>query len=104
MRLNFHVDFRQTSLDLKRMLVEGRGYRNYNNEEVTKEDKKELKEAEPEKYTEEKEEEDDPVLRVTHIKKNPLSISAIVEVYIKTQQIYSSKRLYVNEFYITKNS
>ena len=86
------------------MLVEGRGYRTYNNEEVTKEHKEESKEAEAEKHTEEKEEEDDPVLRVTHVKKNPLSIFSNVEVYINTQQICSSKRLYVNEFYISKNS
>ena len=95
---NFYVDLRQTYLALKLKLVMGRGYETYNTKEVKKEHKEEAKAAE-----EGTEEEDAPVLLVTHVNKILHSFFSNLEVYISNKQIYNSNGLYAHKSYISNN-
>ena len=97
---NYYVDLRQTYLALKLKLVRGRGYETYNTKEVKKEHKIEAK-ADEEETAEE--EEEAPVLLVTHVNKILFSIFSNVEVYINNQQIFNSDGLYAHKTYISNN-
>ena len=97
---NSYVDLRQTYFALKLKLVRGRGYKTFNSKEVKKELQEELKADE--EMTEE-EEQEAPVLLVTHVNNISHSIFSNVEVYINNQQFYNTNKLYTIKSYISNN-
>ena len=95
---NYHVDLRQTYLALKRKLVRGHGYENYNTKEVKNEHKEEAKAEESETAHE-----DAPVSLITHVNNIFHPIYSNVEVYINNQQIYNSNGLDAHKSYNCNN-
>ena len=79
------------------MFVESRGYGTYNIKEVEKKQKGETNADE-----ETGEEEEAPILLVTHVNKIIHSIFSNVEKHINNQQIYDSNGLYAHKSYISK--
>ena len=75
---NYYVDLRQTNLDLKLKFIKGRGYETYNSKELKKGN---IEEAKVDKETV-GEEQEAPVLLLTHVNNILHSIFPNVEVYI----------------------
>ena len=86
---------------LKHKFVKGRGYDRYESKEKKKEHKDESV-----VFTEtgdDEDEEQEEVARVTYANNIMHSIFSNVEVYINSQQIYNSNRLYAHKSYISNN-
>ena len=79
-------------------LAKVRGYETYNNEEVKKEHKEEMKAD-----LGMEDEQEAPVPLVSHVNNILHSIFSNVEVYINNQQIYNSNGLYAHNSYISNN-
>ena len=95
----YYVDLRQTYVDRKLKFVEGRGCETYNSKELNEVN---IEEAKVDEKTVD-EEQEAPVLLVTHVNSILHSIFPNVEVYINNQQIYNSSGLYAHKFYIFNN-
>ena len=85
---------------LKLKFVEGRGYHTFESKEKKKEHK-----DEPVVSTETDDDEEDQgeVARVTYVNNILHSIFSNVEVFINNQQIYNSNGLYAHKFYISNS-
>ena len=97
---SYYVDLRQMDLILKLKLLRGCGYETYNSSEIKNEHKEET--ITDEEATAE-EEQEAPVLLVTHVHNILHSMFSNVEVYINSQQIYNFNGLYVHKSYISNN-
>ena len=86
---NYYGYLRQTCSTSKLKCAKGRSNETYNTKEFKEEHKEQAKADE-----ETKEEQDAPVLLVTHVKTILHSMFSNFEVYIKFQQKYNSNRLY----------
>ena len=95
---NCYVKLRQTYLALKVEIVKGRGYETSSSEEVKKERKEEAKTEENGAL-----EEDALVPLVPHVNNICTQFFSNVEVYINSQQIYNSNRLYAHKSFISNN-
>ena len=99
---NYYVDLRQSFLALKLKFVKRRSYDTYE----SKEDEKEHKDESVvfiESGTDDEEEEQKEVARVTYVNNIMHSIFSNVEVYINNQQIYNSNGIYAHKSYISNN-
>ena len=87
---------RQTYLALKLKLVKVSVYETHNTKEVRKEHEEEAKANEE---TAAEEEQEAPVLLVTHVNNILHSIFSNVEMYINNQQTYNSNGFYAHNLY-----
>ena len=99
---NYYVDLRQSFLALKLKFVKGRGYDTYESKEKKKEHKDETV-VFTETGTDDTDDEEEDVARVTYVNNIMHSIFSNVEVYINNQQIYNSNGLYAHKSYISNN-
>ena len=99
---NYYVDLRQSFLALKLKFVKGRGYDTYESKEKKKEHKDESV-VFTETGTDDSDDEEKEVARVTYVNNIMHSIFSNVEVYINNQQIYNSNGLYAHKSYISNN-
>ena len=87
---------------MKLKFVKGRGYDTYKSKEKEKEHKVESV-VFTETGTDNSDEEEEEVARVTYVNNILHSVFSIVEVYINNQQIYNSNALYAHKSYNTNN-
>ena len=99
---NYYVDLRQSFLALKLKFVKGRGYDTYESNEKKKEHKDESV-VFTETGSDDSDDEEKEVARVTYVNNIMHSIFSNVEVYINNQQIYNSNGLYAHKSYISNN-
>ena len=93
---------RESFLALKLIFVKARGYDTYESKEKKKEHKDESV-VFTETGTDDGEEQEEEVARVTYVNNKMHSIFSNVEVYINNQQIYNSNGLYAHKSYISNN-
>ena len=98
---NYYVDLRQYFSALKLKFVKGRGYDTYESKEKKKEHKDESVVFTETGTNDEGEQEE--VARVTYVNNIMHSIFSNVEVYINSQRIYNSNRLYAHKSYVSNN-
>ena len=93
---NFYVNLRQTYLVLKLKFVNGRGYESHKTKKNTKKEPKKVAKVDVEM----EEEQEVLVILVTHVNNVLHSMLSTVEMYIKSHQLYISKRMYAQKPYI----